>query len=249
MTHEPFTIEIGMGMAKGFYEWIQASFDKGSVQKSGEVVAADFDYRAQSARVFQNALITEVTIPALDGGSKEPAYMTVKIDPERIRYEQRNGEQLNSKIGGKTKLWQTSNFRVDLGSLPCDNISKVDSFTWKQSIIKDAVGAFREATKHPSKVEVPNLKFTISMADLAPWQDWHQSFLIDGKCSETDHLTGAITFLGPDTKEELGTIELFGVGISALTAAAQEANKDDVARFEVSLYVEEMKFKMNVTDM
>ena len=31
------------------------------------------------------ASLTQTTIPALDGSSKDPAYFTVKIDPERLR--------------------------------------------------------------------------------------------------------------------------------------------------------------------
>jgi len=249
IVHEPFTIEVGMGMARTFYEWIQASFDKGHVTKSGEMIAADFDYGAQSARVFYDAFISEVTIPALDGSSKEPAYMTMKVDPERIRFEKRAGEKLNGTIGTATKKWLCSNFRVELAGLPCDRVAKIDSFTWKQAIIKDQVGAFREATKHPAKVEVPNLKLTVSMADIEPWRAWHESFVINGQCTDADEITGSITFLGPDHKEQLATIELDHVGIISLTQAKQEANKEEVARFEVELYVESMRFLYKVADM
>ncbi len=249
IVHEPFTVEVGMGMSRLFYEWIQSSFDKGHVTKSGEMIAADFDYHAQSARVFHEGFISEVTLPALDGSSKEPAYMTVKIDPERIRHEKRGGEKLNGKIGSQTKKWLCSNFKMEIGDMPCSRVAKVDSFTWKQAIIKDQVGAFREATKHPAKVEVPNLKLTISMADIEPWRQWHESFVINGLCSDADEVTGSITFLGPDHKEELAEISLDHVGIISLTQAKQEANKEEVARFEVELYVEQMRFLYKASDM
>lgn len=248
ITHEPFTVEIGMGMTRGFYDWIRASFDKGYITKNGEMIAANFDYEAQSARVFSDAYISEVTLPALDGSSKEAAYMTIKIDPERIRYEKRTGEKLKGTIGSATKKWLCSNWRFELGGLPCARVAKIDSFTWKQAVIKDEVGAFREATKHPAKVEVPNLKLTISMADIEDWRDWHQSFVIDGKCAESDELTGAITFLGPDLKEPLAEIQLDHVGIISLQGAKSEANTETVARFEVELYVEAMKFEYSVAD-
>ena len=248
ITHEPFTVEVGMGMSRLFYDWIRASFDKGYVTKSGEMIAANFDYEAQSARVFTDAYISEVTIPALDGSSKEPAYMTVKVDPEKIRYERRSGEKLKGNIGSATKKWLCSNWRFELGSLPSSRVAKIDSFTWKQAVIKDEVGAFREPTKHPAKVEVPNLKLTVSMSDIEPWRQWHQTFVIDGKCSEADELTGAITFLGPDMKEELAEITLDHVGIISMQQAKQEANKEEVARFEVELYVENMRFEYKVAD-
>jgi hypothetical protein len=249
IVHEPFTVEVGMGCTEALYEWIQSSFDKGCITKNGEVVAANFDYEAQSARCFYDAHISEVTIMALDGASKEPGYMTIKIDPERIRYEKRGGEKLNGSIGVATKKWLCSNFRFELGSLPCTRVAKIDSFTWKQAVIKDEVGVFREPTKHPAKVEVPNLKLTISMADLAAWAEWHRTFVIEGKCSDADELNGEIAFLGPDCKEELGAIELDHVGIISLQQAKVEANKEEVARFEVELYCEKFRFRYKVKDM
>jgi hypothetical protein len=177
--------------------------------------------------------------------------MTVKIDPERLVYEKRNGEKLKGEIGAKTKKWLCSNWRFQLeGPVrdSCDRVAKVDSFTWKQSVIKDEVGAFRIPTKHPAKVEVPNLKVTVSMSSIEAWRQWHQSFVIDGKCSEADEVSGSITFLGPDLKEELATINLDNVGIISLQQSKQEANKEEVARFEVELYVERMRFDYMVYD-
>ncbi|HTE55010.1 MAG TPA: phage tail protein [Kofleriaceae bacterium] len=249
ISHEPFTVEVGMGMTRTFYDWIRASFDKAHVTRSGEIVAANFDYEAQSARVFTDAHIAEVTIPAMDGSSKDAAYMTIKLDPERIRYEKRSGEKLKGNIGTATKKWLCSNWRFELGALPCSRVAKIDSFTWKQSIIKDEVGAFREPTKHPAKVEVPNLKLTISAADIEEWRQWHQDFVIDGKCADSDELTGALTFLGPDLVEELAEIQFDHVGIISLQDAKREANNESVARFEVELYVEAMKFDYKVSDL
>lgn len=243
IVYEPFTVEVGMGMTKGFWSWIESSFKKQFESKSGEIVAANFDYEPQSARVFTDALVSEVTIPALDGSSKEPAYMTIKFDPEKITYEKRGGGKLNAKIANTTKKWLCCNWKFELGDLPCARVAKIDSFTWKQAVIKDEVGMFRAPTKHPAKVEVPNLKLTISMADSQKWADWHRTFVLEGKCADTDELTGGLTFLGPDLDEELARIDFDHVGIISMQEAKKEANKEEVARFEVELYIEEMSFK------
>src|SRR5256885_15330958 len=62
---------IGIGMGKGMYDWNKAAFDKGYVTKNGTFTSADFNYKAQSSLTFQNGLITEVTVPKLDGSSKD----------------------------------------------------------------------------------------------------------------------------------------------------------------------------------
>ena len=76
--------------------------------------------------------------------------------------------------------------------------------------------------------------------------DWHKTFVIDGNASDSEELTGRIVFLGPDLSEELATIDLSHVGIISLETESAEANKEEVARFAVELYVEQMAFFSNV---
>ena len=243
ISYEPFTLEVGMGMSAGFYEWISSSFNTGYVTRTGEIHTCDFDYSCKSVRQFVDAYISEVTIPELDGSSKDPSYMTVKLDPERINYTERSGTQITGKVAIATKKWLTSNFRMELGDLPCALVAKIDSFTWKQSVIgDDAVGAFRDPLLGTAQADVPNLRFTISMVDVRAWQDWHNSFVIEGRSSDADERTGRIVFLGPDMQEELASIDLLNVGIFSLETLGQEAGKDEVATFTVELYVEQMKF-------
>ncbi len=246
--HEAFTLEVGAGMGKGFYEWMRQSFEKSHVVKDGSITAADFDYRAMRRTDFFGGLITEVGIPALDGSSKDPIYLSVKIEPERLRHEKESGAKLEAKFGVKTKRWVACNFRVDIGDLPCSRVSKVDAFKLTQKTARDQVGQFREATLHPTHVEVDNIKLTISSADSGPWETWFRSFVIDGNCSDSDELTGSITLLGPNHKDELGRIELSHIGIIKMEQEAHEANKDSVARFIVELYVEEMKLMFDDVD-
>ncbi|HEX7840426.1 MAG TPA: phage tail protein, partial [Kofleriaceae bacterium] len=75
---------VGIGMGKGMYEWIKASFDKGHQTKEGSVTSADFDYKAQSELSFMGALITGVTVPKLDGSSKDAAYFDVEFEAEQV---------------------------------------------------------------------------------------------------------------------------------------------------------------------
>ena len=96
---------------------------------------------------------------------------------------------------------------------------------------------------------MPNLKITVSMADIEEWRAWHEDFVIRGKCSEGDEKNGSITFMGPDLTEELAEISLHQVGIISVQPAKVEANKEEVARFEVELYVERMAFEYKVADL
>jgi hypothetical protein len=240
----PGKATVGMGMGKGMYLWMKAAFDKGYDPKKGRLVSGDFNYKAQSALDFEDALITEVVVPKLDGSSKDAAYLDITFEAKRVRWSKAQGEDIRTKLGPKQKAWLCSNFRVELGNLPCSRIASVDSFTWKCAIGAGQSGIFREPTKHPAKVTVPDLKFNISMADHEPWAEAAKKWFVDGHHLETDEMDGRVVFLGPDMKEELGKINLENVGFKKFSNDDEEANSEKIARFRVELYVEKMTFNI-----
>jgi hypothetical protein len=242
ITHEPLTIEIGMGMGKPLWDWIKASFDKSFQTKTCALTAADFNYKAMATRVFQDSYIKKVTLPTLEGSNKEAGYFTIEMDPYIIRYEAAGGEDIKGDENANTKKWLCSNWRFEVSGLEdaCKRVSKVESLTWEQKVVKDEVGAFREPTKHAAALTVPNIKLTISMADIGPWAEWHKSFVIDGKCTDSDEKQATLTLLGPDLQEELMTINFNHVGLISLEQDALEANSEKVASFTVEMYTEEM---------
>ena len=244
----PGKATVGIGMGKGMYDWIQAAFDRNYITKDGAFTSADFNYKAMSRLEFQRALVTSVTIPKLDGSSKDAAYFDVEFEAEQVRWSKGGGEDIRGKIGPKQKAWLCSNFRVEIGSLPCSRVATVDSFTWKCSVSADQVGIFREPTKHPAKVTVPEIKLTISHADHDAWAQAAKKWFVDGHHLEGDEMTGRIVFLDPNMTDELGEVELQNVGFKKFSDEDSEANSEKIKRFSVELYVEQMKFKINQYD-
>jgi phage tail-like protein len=241
---EPFTINIGMSMGKGLYEWIKASMDKSHIRKNGYVVAADYNYKAQSYRHFRDALISEVTVPALDASSKDTAFFTIKFDAEEVTFAAGDDAAVQGTVNTKQKKWLQSNFKLRLGDLPCTRVSKIDSFTIKQSVVADETGEARIPTKEPGKLEIPNLKITMSASDVKPWAEWFDTFVIKGENGQEAELSGAIEFMDPALKETLGSVDLFQVGIFSLTEEKAEANKDAIKRWVAEVYVERMAFNL-----
>ncbi len=244
----PGKATVGIGMGKGLYDWIKLSFAKSYEPKSGSFVSADFNYKAQSRMDFQSALITSVTVPKLDGSSKDAAYFDIEFDPEQVRWSKGDGKDIRANIGAKQKAWLCSNFRVEIGGLPCARVASVDSFTWKCSVATDQVGIFREPTKHPAKVTVPDIKLSISQADYAPWAEAAKKWFVDGHHLEGDEMNGRIVFLDPTLGKEIGEVALHNVGFKKFSKDDFEANSEKIARFSVELYVEKMDFKINEYD-
>lgn len=245
----PGKATIGIGMGKGMYDWIKQSFDKAYAPRNGAFVSADFNNRAQSRLEFQNAIITSLTVPKLSGDSKDPAYFDVEFEAETVRWFRAGGEDITgAKIGARQKAWLCSMFRVEIGDLPCRRVASVDSFTWKCSVASDQVGMFREPTKHPAKVTVPDIKLSISDADYGPWAEAARKWFIDGHHLEEHEMNGRIVFLDPSLQTEIGEITLLNVGFKKFAKDDFEANSEKIARFSVELYVEKMEFKINEYD-
>jgi len=241
---ESFSINVGMSMGKPLAEWIKASLDLSHMRKNGYVVSANVDNKAQSYRHFRDALIEEITVPAMDASNKAAAFFTIKFQPEEITYAKGDDAVIQGAVNTKQKTWLCSNFRLRIGDLPCARVTKVDSFTITQGIRENAVGESRANTKEPTNIEFPNLKVTLSAADAGPWQEWFTEFVIKGNNGQEKELQGTLEFLDPSTRETLGSIDLFQVGIFSLYAAKPEAGTDAMARFVVELYVEKMKFNI-----
>jgi hypothetical protein len=244
----PGKATVGIGMGKGMYDWIQQSFAKGQEPKHGRLVAADFNYKAQSALNFEDAIITEVVVPKLAGDSKEAAYFDVSFDPERVRWEKGGGEDIRAKLGAAQKAWLCANFLIEIGDLPCMLVNSIDSFTWKCSVAPDAVGRFKEPTKHAAKVTIPDLKLNCSMKDHQAWADCANKWFVGGCHLESDEMDGRIVFLGPDLTEEIGEITLMNVGFKKFSNDDKEANSEKIARFTTELYCEQMKFSIKTFD-
>lgn len=242
---------FGAGMGKGMRDWIRASFEKAgtaSQTKGGELRAADFDYKCKSVLTFEDALMKELAFPELSGASKEAVYLTMTFEPERVKWNKGGDEDIRGKMGPKQKAWLGANFQVEIDGLECRRIAKVEKFSWKCAIVPDMLGIFVENTKHPAKVTVDDLKLSISYADHQAWADEARKWFIDGQREEANERSGRIVYLGPDMKTPLAEIELKGVGFKAFAAAQMKANAEEVKRFDVTLYVEQMIPKFDYTD-
>jgi len=243
----PFKCKLGIAQGGAMNDWIKASFARAYATKSGAIIAGDFNYKATHRIDFVNALVTTVTVPALDGSSKETGYIDVEWEAENVHHSPGGGEPIAGDYGTKQKQWTPSMFKFDLAGLTdaCKRVSKIDSFSWKQKVAKDMIGAQRIMTVHPAAVTVPDIKLTLSAADFEPWRAWAQAWFQDGKCTHEFHKDGTITFLSPDMATEIGTIELKQCGLKKVTAPPLKANSEEIARVTVELFVEEMVFNMS----
>ena len=236
----PGRATIGIGMGKGMYDWIKASFDHGASRSDGTLATGDFNFKERSLLTFSDALLTSITLPRLDGASKEAGAFEIEFAPGQVRASAGDGSDIRGTMGGKQQPWLCSNFRFELGALPCARVASIESFTWLCTPAADA-GFPRQGA---ATITVPDLRLSISAADYDAWALAAQRWFIDGQHLEGDEMSGLITLLTPDLQTPLGAITLSNVGFKRFSQLPASVGGDSVYRFTVDLYVERMSLRL-----
>ena len=241
--YEDFVLQIGLSMAQPVYDWIAATLKGNFLRKDGSLTTADANFNATAQSQFSRALVREVEFPALDAGSKNAAHLTITFSPELTKSAKGSGKV--PAAGAKAKAFIGSNFRLELDGVDCSYVRRIDALTVQVQTSADAVGDKRDLGGQPARVEVSNLHVTIADGpSAASWQAWFDDFVINGNSDASKEKSGAIVYLGPDMKTELGRIALQNVGICALRHPQRTPNSDQVSTLVAELYCERVELQV-----
>lgn len=235
LRYEPIMVEFGSGMSKAWYDWISATLDMKVQPRNGAVLSLDFNNVEQSRLNFMNALITEITFPALDAASKDAARMTVKLAPGAT--QQKTGSK--AVVGGTlsttktTKQWLPSAFRLRIQGLEqaAQRVNKIEALTIKFKVA---------SVKEPGGIEIPNLVITLPEVHAGPFYQWHEDFVIKGNNGPDRERPGVLEWLAPDFKTVLGSLQFFNLGIFKIAPDKLEAATETIRRVKVEMYCERM---------
>ena len=240
---EPLTLAFDLSLDKAIYSWIGDTWKGVDTRHNGSIVSTSFDLKPVSEREFRDAQITSVTIPALDGASKDPAALTVQIAAEEV-LTKKPSEGTVKAPGVKQKLWLPSNFRLAIDGLETERVSRIESFTVTRAPAADAVGEERIAEAQPSKLEFPNLRITFAESDAQTWVNWHDDFVLEGNNDDAHEKSGTLTFLAANMQDAIGEIRFFNLGIFRLGREPRAAGAEQVARMVADLYCERMELSV-----
>jgi hypothetical protein len=240
---EDITLRVGL-QENVVPDMVQALLSGKPQPMNCTLIDADFDYKIRTQTQFKNATLSEFTLPALDGSSKEAGYFTLKLTPESGTISGGSGQTYSAKVGAKQKAWMTSNFRIDIDGIPTTRVARIEPLTFRMPIAGGGGGAGgvqREPVKQPGVLALPTLRLSVSQADAALWRAWFEQFVLKGNNGPANEKKGSITLLAPDMKTSLLTFNLYNIGIARLAEAPREANSEKIARFEADLYFERIE--------
>lgn len=237
---DPITLDFGIAGSYHILKWIQRSWRHDYSTASGEIIHADFNKNSTFVQEFSDAMITETTFPELDGSSRNVPNMKVIIQPEKIVLKQQpNGAKLAWSGGMKQKKWLSSMFRLNIEGINfLDKVSKIESFTIKQSVNQFYTGQDRFPQLTPTGIKYPNLVCHIAEAYAADLLKWHTKNMA-GQSEKQGQLTGSLEFLAAD-RSSLFSLKLENVGLTSYKLVQATANEDKIKRVRFELFVGKM---------
>jgi hypothetical protein len=238
------TLQVGMGLAPPFYDWISSFFTRKIVRKNGTIIGADFNYTERTRRNFNDALITEIGFPALDGGSKDAALMTVKLSPEGMTYETiEDGDKLQSPPGMNlpNKMWHAANFKFTIDGFEdsLQRVTKIDAFSIKQPVLDYPSGNRRTSVRVAGKIDYPPINIYIQEVDSSGAIEQAYARLIDYDAPSDGGMNASLEYLAPDLTT-LATVNMTGVDIVSIEHQKLDASAETSAMVKLQIQVEAM---------
>ena len=240
---EPLSLELGMSMSRPIFEWISASWKRDFSRRNGAVIHTDARHRSQLEQWFTDALIVETTFPTLDGASTDPAYLNVKLQPERVEIKRGDDEPVAGVFSPAQKQWSPANFRFRLDGLDTAHVNKIDSFNVTQKLKELYVGSSRFPELEPTGLEFSNLSVHTGLAYADDFLAWYNEAVVAGDKDTRQERQGAIEFLDPSGETVLFSVSLQNVGIFGFSIDKSEAGSEQTKRCKIELYVESMSLE------
>ena len=239
---EPFSVEFGFRGSMSVLKWIQASWNRDFSRRSGQITHANFDLKQTFIHEFSDALIMETTFPTFDGASKDPAYLKVKFQPERVNTQTQPGSSIDdTNIPASQKAWLCSGFRLNIDNVDStEYVNKIDSFTIKQGVKAFYTGTDRFPQIEPTKIEFPNISGTIAQGYSAGMQTWYEQCVANGIADPKSVKQGSLEMLAPDRSTVLFRLLLKDCGLLNFKLNPSTANSGDIKRAKFEMYVGEM---------
>lgn len=149
-------IEIEPADADAMWAWVKSSFDPGPASRK-LIVPVDAKRRVE----FADAVIKEISFPALDASSKQTGSVKIRVVAKNAGTA--SNQEIKGNVGKKAKNWLVSNFEASIPKIPPKSVKKVDALTWSMKVQESAKKAQLSA------------KLTFDASSAPAWQAWAKS--------------------------------------------------------------------------
>ena len=222
ISYEPIVVTVD---PCAFQPWIRHILANGHF--TGKIYRIDALGNVAGLQTFGDSYATDLHFSALDGASKDLAFLTVTFVPESVTSippaEVEKPAGLD-RAAAHADTIRANNFRIEIPAVDTKMVRGIAAFT---AHIEDGT------------LDIPDLKVTISNgAGAQSWRDWHEKFVINAQNDVESSLR--FTYLKPDMTTEICSYQMGGVGIVALRRGTP-AKASEQPPVDAELYVETLQ--------
>ena len=193
-TYGDISLRFGSGMSSKLYSWLADALNEHPQYKNGAIIRVNSRNQEISRMTFNDALVTEVDLPAVDASSRDPARMAIKISPQTTRTTATpgGGRTVGLSYTSPPPRWMPANFRLSIGgTAPADSfVQTIDALVVKIKHTRAAFGGSLEA----GPITLPNLTLTLPESRATAFATWHEA--VPGTASAKR--AGVLEYYGPN---------------------------------------------------
>lgn len=238
--YKDWTVKLDMAPEGELLNWVEASLHSNFYAAHAGIVILDPHGNEMRRATLFNAVISEISIPALDKTSREKLQLTLKLRPSYVKWQKGGARYAGLERAVNQSRMLKSNFRLEIDGLDMSRAIGVGALTVKRKLQER--GEFREYEHDFAGREVSNLSVAMPEAASGGLIEWHQDFVLSGNSSDAKERKGSITLLAPDLRTPLLTIGLDHLGIYSLDYGLGGSGGDSRPTFKAGLYVEGISF-------
>ena len=215
----PITLGFDAGVCAEVTRWIADTINRRTSRRNGAITVLNGSARPQSRIEFYDALITEVTIPAVAASMQGSANLLVQILPERTvtkAVSSFDATALTRYGPASARPWNTSRFRLSIDGLEkeCAAVTRIDSLAIRQGVKKLSVGERRIAQLEPTRVSESSISLSLPTASAGGFNDWLRRTTTEA----TPFVRNAsVQYLVPGKTTSRFEVRLYGVRLVKLT--------------------------------
>jgi|GEM_PF-3461928 len=170
-----YVMQIIPGASAGLSHWVNSFISSNPSPAELSIITPPKTAPGPGMLDFKNALIQEIEFPKMDAGGKESLELKIIFSPEQFKYSAGGGKtKASDTIQGKQ--WMPANFKMELGNLPCDKVTRIESFKITQKTTGDNKGIAKYIGV-PGRMEYPNITFYVPETDVQPWRNWFDQYV------------------------------------------------------------------------
>jgi hypothetical protein len=229
---KPMRVTVPGSIPSAMRPFIETFLKRTQNGLSGSVVYADANFVAQGELNFEGALMTELSLPALDAASRERFQFQCVFDVGNSARFKGDRSKLVSAIGSKQTSALVSNFRLTIPGLETAMrlVNRIEPITITQPVVQ------REGeTVDLGSMNVSDLIISLSESGAKPLYDWFEAVLGGDKSERT----GTLELLGPDLRKVITRLELRNLGLWWL--AVPDGQAESIRRVTAKMFCEEVR--------